>query len=477
MIRNLKGSLCIIATNLLCMAGFSAENPNVIFILADDLGYGDLGCYGQATIKTPNIDKLAEDGMRFTQAYAGSTVSAPSRCALMTGFHTGKAFIRNNGTNNDSTRISLPASSITVADIFKEQGYTTGIFGKWGLGEPESDGIPGKQGFDEFYGYLDQGLAHKYYPISAWHNTEIVNFSENANKKEGTNVAEWYFDGLKNFVKSNAKKPFFVYFATTLPHAEMRSTKSDLSQYLDKNGNSLFKEVPFTGKSNYGPTDIPFATYAAMVSQLDRQVGELVKIIEQLGLTKNTIIVFTSDNGPHKEGGYNPVIFDSNGNLRGIKRDLYEGGIRVPFIVKWPKKVKAGSVSDYTWANWDFLPTVSDILGTKAPKGIDGISALPVLKGKKQDRPTPLYWEFITPAKSFRMAVRLGKWKGVVYDLQKEMELYNMETDPMENENVAAKYPEKVSELRQAIIGTRTQSQYWPCDEVLLQNFYDGKFK
>lgn len=474
--RKLKGCLSIITTNLFCLAGFAAEKPNVIFIMADDMGYGDLGCYGQNAIKTPNIDKLAKEGMRFTQAYAGSTVSAPSRCALMTGYHTGKAVIRNNGIIADGRRINLPDSTLTVAEIFKEQGYNTGIFGKWGLGEAGSEGIPGKQGFDEFYGYLDQGLAHKYYPTSAWHNTEKVDFPENANKKEVTNIAEWYFDGLKRFVKSSAKKPFFIYYATTLPHAEMRTTKADLSQYLDKNGKSLFDEVSFAGKSNYGPTDIPFATYAAMVSQLDRHVGELVKMLEELGLSENTIIVFTSDNGPHKEGGYDPAVFNGSGNLRGIKRDLYEGGIRVPFIVKWPGQIEAGSVSDYTWASWDLLPTVCDILHTKAPAGLDGISALPILKGEKYERPTPLYWEFITPTSKFRMAVRLGKWKGVVYDLEKEMELYDMEADPLEEENVAAQYPDKVRELKTAISETRIQSEYWPCDEKLLQDFYCGRF-
>lgn len=472
----IKGSLCILATNLCCIAGISAEKPNVIFILADDLGYGDLGCYGQKTIKTPNIDKLANEGMLFTQAYAGSTVSAPSRCALMTGYHTGKAFIRNNGTLGNNIRISLPDSSITVAEIFKQKGYSTGVFGKWGLGEPGTDGIPGKQGFDEFYGFLDQGLAHKFYPESAWHNTEEVLFPENANKKEGTHIAEWYFDGLKSFIETNKKKPFFIYFATTLPHAELRAPKSDLSQYLDENGKSLYKEVPFAGKSNYGATNVPFATYAAMVSQLDRQIGELISLLEKNGISKNTIIVFTSDNGPHKEGGYDPNYFNSNGNLRGIKRDLYEGGIRVPMIVKWPKRIKAGSVSDYTWANWDFLPTVSDIIGINPPKGIDGISAYPVFKGKKTERPVPLFWEFISPTNMFRMAVRSGKWKGVVHDLQKEMELYNMETDPGEKENIADKNPEKVRELKKLIRETRTQSEFWPCDETLLQNFYNAQF-
>jgi arylsulfatase A len=463
----------LLSAQFLCLPGFAEDkNPNIIFILADDMGYGDPGCYGQKEIKTPNIDKLAGNGVRFTQAYSGSTVCAPSRCALMTGYHTGKAIIRNNGVIKGGERINLPDSSFTVAEMLKKQGYATGLFGKWGLGEPDTEGIPNRQGFDEFYGFLDQGHAHRYYVDYAWHNQEKVTFPENADNKEVTNIAEWYFKGLKDFIKTNRQKPFFIYYATTLPHAEMRSTNGDLQRYLNSKGESIFKEVPFTGKGNYRATPIPFATYAAMVSQLDRHVGEIEQMLKELGIDENTIIFFTSDNGPHKEGGYNPEVFNSNGNLKGIKRDLYEGGIRVPLIVKWPGKVKAGSESNYTWANWDFLPTVAEVIGVKAPEGIDGISALPVIKGKNIERPSPLYWEFITPTNAFRMAVRQGKWKGVVYNTDEGMQLYDLDVDPSEKNNLAKLYPEKVSELKKVIQQTRTPSKYWPVDEDKLKVFY-----
>lgn len=447
------------------------KKPNIIFILADDLGYGDLGCYGQKTILTPNIDKLANEGMRFTQAYSGSTVCAPSRCALMTGYHTGKAIIRNNGIIGTGERINLPDTSFTVAELLKSQGYVTGLFGKWGLGEPETEGIPNNQGFDEFYGFLNQGRAHQYYVDFAWHNEMKVNFPENANNKEVKNVAEWYFDKLKEFVRQNKDEPFFIYYACTLPHAEMRTTKEDLKPYLKENGESKFDEIPFKGKKLYRPTKVPYTTYAGMVSQLDRHVGELENLLKDLNLNDNTIIFFTSDNGPHKEGGYKPEVFDSNGILRGIKRDLYEGGIRVPLIVKWPGKINVGTESNYPWANWDFLPTVAELIDTDIPEGLDGVSGMPILLGKEYERTSPLYWEFLTPTKKFRMAVRKGKWKGITYSLQDKMQLYDLENDPSEETNLAEKYPDIVDELKNIIKETRTLSDYWPIDEKELEKF------
>lgn len=472
--HNLKSKMlhCLIVSNLFILIGcFGQQKPNVIFILADDLGYGDLGCYGQKIIQTPHLNKLASEGVRFTQAYAGSTVCAPSRCALMTGYHTGKGIVRNNG-EVAGERVNLPDSSVTVAKIFKKQGYATGIFGKWGLGEEGSAGVPNNQGFDEFYGLLDQGQAHRYYVDYAWHNREKVLFSENNQKKDGTNVAEWYVEKLKNFIKANKEKPFFIYFATQLPHAEMVASKKHLQKYLTSNGKSKFNEVPFPGKNLQRASDMPFATYAAMVSQLDEQVGEINTLLKDLGLEENTIILFSSDNGPHKEGGYDPEIFNSNGELRGIKRDLYEGGIRVPLIVKWPGKIPKGTTSNYTFASWDFLPTVTDLLGIQPPGGIDGVSALPALKDKNYKRPAPLYWEFITPTTSFRAAVRDGKWKGVVYGLENQMQLYDLETDPQETKNIAAQFPEKVKELKRFIKQTRVPSKYWEADATLLENFY-----
>jgi arylsulfatase A len=453
----------------------SSKKPNIIFILADDLGYGDLGCYGQKTILTPNIDKLAMEGMRFTQAYAGSTVCAPSRCALMTGYHTGKAIIRNNGVLETGERINLPDSSLTVAELLKSQGYVTGLFGKWGLGEPGTEGIPNNQGFDEFYGFLNQGRAHQYYVDYAWHNEEKVHFPENARNQEVVNVAEWYFKNLKEFIKNKKNNPFFIYYACTLPHAELRTTVEDIKPYLNDNGESKFDEIPFKGKNRYRPTNNPYATYAGMVSQLDRHVGELEELLKNLDLESNTIVFFTSDNGPHKEGGYEPEVFDSNGELRGIKRDLYEGGIRVPLIVKWPGNINQGTESNYIWANWDFLPTVADLINIDKPAGIDGVSVVPVLKGEKIERSKPLYWEFLTPARDFRMAVRDGKWKGVVYSLDDEMQLYDLEKDPSEEDDLAQQFPDKVEALKNTALKTRTPSEYWPVDENELKKFLTGK--
>jgi arylsulfatase A len=444
------------------------SKPNIIFILADDLGYGDLGCYGQEVIKTPSIDKLASDGMRFTQAYAGSTVCAPSRCVLMTGYHTGKAYIRNNGAIATGERINLPESTVTVAKILQENGYVTGLFGKWGLGEPETEGIPNKQGFSEFYGFLNQGHAHRFYVDHAWYNTEKVFFPENEQDKEVTNVAEWYFGKLKDFIRGNKDRPFFIYYATQLPHAELRAPEQDMKQYLT-NGKSIFHEIPFEGRGNYRATDMPFATYAAMVSQLDRHVSEINGLLEELGIDKNTIIIFTSDNGPHREGGYFPETFNSSGGLRGIKRDLYEGGIRVPMIVKWPRKIKAGSTSNYPWAFWDFLPTVTDLLGVKPPAGLDGVSSLPVWKGIEMDRPNPLYWEFILPNNQVRIAIRDGKWKGVIYGLQSNLQLFDLEEDPFESKNLASEHAEIVDDLKRKIREARTPSKFWPVDEVQLE--------
>lgn len=460
----------LVSMTLLVGCGESPK-PNIIFILADDLGYGDLGCYGQQVVQTPHLDQMAREGMQFTQAYAGSTVCAPSRCALMTGFHTGKAAIRNNGAVANGERVNLPDSAVTVAEILKKQGYITGLFGKWGLGEPDTEGVPNNQGFDEFYGFLNQGRAHQYYVDYAWHNREKVYFPENDQKKDGTNVAEWYFERLKAFLKENRQKPFFIYYATQLPHAELVAPEKDLKPYLTASGKSKFKEIPFPGKKVQRATEMPFATYAAMVSQLDRQVGELTNLLEELGLEKNTIVVFTSDNGPHKEGGYDPKVFNSSGGLRGIKRDLYEGGIRVPLIVKWPRKIESGTTSDYPFASWDFLPTVADLLGTKPPAGIDGVSALPALKDKKNKRPNPLYWEFITPTNSFRMAVRDGKWKGVVYGLEHNMQLYDLEADPYETKDLSSQFPEKVKDLKKIIRETRVPSEHWKVDASMMDNF------
>ncbi len=467
--------LLLAITFAACGQKESNSKPNIIVILGDDLGYGDIGCYGQKLIKTPNVDRLAAEGLRFTQGYSGSTVCAPSRCVLMTGKHTGKTFIRNNGMTKTGVRVELPADEVTVAEILSNQGYATGLFGKWGLGEHTEEGLPNNQGFDEFYGYLNQGHAHRYYVDYLWHNKEKVSLPENANGKKGTHAAEWYFDGLKKFVRSNRDKPFFVYYAPQLPHSELATTDGDLRQYLDSEGHSVFKEHSHKAVRDLASTDIPNATYAGMVSQLDRHVGEIVDLLDELGLGDNTVIIFTSDNGPAAaKAGYNPDVFYDDNRFRGIKRDLYEGGVRVPLIVKWPGKVKAGTVSDYVFASWDFLPTITDILGIESPDNIDGVSALPVLQGKDITRSNPLYWEFISPVGSFRLAVRDGKWKGVAHGLEKELQLFDLDADPLEKHNLAGQYPDKVRELKKIIVEQRVNSEHWPADSAQIARFLAG---
>ncbi len=454
------------------------DKPNIIFIYADDLGYGDLGSYGQQDIKTPNLDRMADDGMLFTQAYAGHTVCAPSRSALMTGLHTGRTQIRGNMSRATGERVPLPDTAVTVAHILAEQGYVNGLFGKWGLGEARTEGIPTRQGFHEFYGFLNQARAHGYCADMLWHNEEIVFIPQNSAMRCGLHTAEWYQQKLLDFIASNRENPFFIYYATQLPHSELRSTEQDLKPYLDQEGNSIFEEVPYYGAR--GPTDIPFATYAAMVSQLDRHVGEIMDLLEQEGLSDNTLVIFTSDNGPHRSGGYNPDYFSSSGGLRGEKRDLYEGGVRVPMIAKWPGSIEAGSVSDYLWAAWDLMPTAAVLAGAESlvPDDIDGVSAVPVFLGEEMVRPNEIYFENNGETGQEQVfgdmgvAVRSGRWKAISNaSLLDDMELYDMDKDPGETQNLASQYPEKVRELKNLVIASRTHSKHWPVDEEIWEAF------
>jgi len=419
------------------------RKPNIIFILADDLGYGDLGCYGQKVIKTPHIDRLAAEGTQFTDCYAGSTVCAPSRCCLMTGLHTGHAYVRGN------QRVPLPPEEVTVAEILKEAGYKTGIIGKWGLGEPGTTGIPNRQGFDYWFGYLNQGRAHNYYPEYLWKNEEKYFLEGNqAGEKEQYSHDLFTREAL-DFVTRHKDRPFFLYLAYTIPHAN----------------NELGRE---TGDGMEVPSYEPYADekwptpqkgHAAMITRLDHDVGKLMALLKKLGIDDDTIVFFSSDNGPHREGGAKPEFFDSNGPLRGIKRDLYEGGIRVPKIVRWPGKIKAGGVSDQVWTFWDFLPTAAEIAGTKAPSNIDGISMLPALIGKEQRSHEFLYWEF--HERGFTQAVRMGDWKAVQFVKQQRFELYNLKTDLGEKQNVADKHPDLVEKIEAYLKTARTKSDYW----------------
>jgi arylsulfatase A-like enzyme len=435
--------------------------PSIVFILADDLGYGDLGCYGQTKIKTPNLDKLAAQGMRFTDFYAGSTVCAPSRCALMTGLDTGHALIRGNA------KIALRPQDLTVAELLKKAGYHTGLIGKWGLGNENTTGVPQKKGFDEFLGYLDQTHAHDYYPEYLWRydppragkqgfDGQVV-FPQNQSGKHGLYADDQFTTSALNFVRYNQPdrlngyRPFFLYLAYTIPHANN-------------------EEGQRTGNGMQVPTNAPYSDQswpeteknkAAMITRLDADVGRLMERLQELKLEDDTIVFFTSDNGPHKEGGVDPNFFKSGGTLRGIKRDLYEGGIRVPLIVRWPGHVKPGSVSAEPFAFWDFLPTAAAVSPAKVPEPIDGISMLPTLLGQPQTNHHDfLYWEF--HERGFQQAVRMGDWKAVRLKVGAPLELYNLKSDIGEKNNVADKHSDVVAKIEAYLKTARKESDQWP---------------
>jgi arylsulfatase A-like enzyme len=440
-----------LAAVLLLLAAPQADRkPNIIFIQADDLGYGDLSCYGQQKMKTPNIDGLAADGTKYTQYYAGSTVCAPSRCALMTGLHTGHCLIRGNA------RVDLRPQDITVARVLKEAGYATGLAGKWGLGHEGSPGVPTKQGFDFFYGYLDQAHAHNYWPTFLVRNEERVklrNVVPNEGK-DGQGVASErveYSDDLihregLSFIEKNREKPFFLYLAYTLPHANNEAKNKGM-------------EIPDFGEFKDKDWPDPEKGHAAMVARLDRNVGDVLRKLKELGLDGNTIVLFTSDNGPHKEGGYDPAFFNSSGPLRGIKRDMTEGGIRVPMIVRWPGKVTAGASSDAVWCHWDLLPTAAELAGARTPPNLDGVSAAPLLLGKPAPPREYLYWEFFE--RGFDQAVRMGDWKGIRNGVDGPIQLYNLKTDLGEKSNVADQNADVVAKIESIMKSARTENEFW----------------
>ncbi len=437
-------------------AAARVERPNIIFILADDLGYGDLGCYGQQTIRTPNLDRMAAEGMIFTDAYAGSTVCAPSRCCLMTGLHTGHAWVRGNA------RVPLRPEDVTVAELLKGAGYTTGIIGKWGLGEPGTTGIPNRQGFDHWFGYLNQRHAHNYYPDYLWRNEQKVELANEvtpvgppggvATKRVQYSHDLFAADAL-GFLGENRNRPFFLYLAFTIPHANNESKPDGM-------------EVPSYGPYANEDWPNPQKGHAAMITRMDTDIGRLFARLKSLGLDDETLVLFSSDNGPHKEGGADPAFFDSNGLLRGHKRDLYEGGIRVPLIARWPGRITAGSGTNHVCAFWDVLPTCCELAGVAPPEGIDGLSFLPTLLGQpdRQRKHTYLYWEFHEQGK--KQAVRMGEWKGVRLNVAKDpdgpVELYNLATDIAEENNVADEHPDVVRQITTIMATARTPSEHWP---------------
>ncbi len=435
------------------------DKPNIIYILADDLGYGDVGCYGQQYIQTPAIDQLAAEGMRFTQHYAGSTVCAPSRSSLLTGLHTGHTFIRGNKEIQPEGQYPLEAQAITIAELLKQAGYVTGAMGKWGLGAPGSEGVPEKQGFDYFFGYNCQREAHHYYPEHLWRNDEKVMLDENKNGKKVIYSHDLIEQEAINFIKANKDTSFFLYLPFTIPHADVDVPEKWMEPYLGK-----FEEEPFTG-GHYLPQPTPKAAFAGMVSRLDASVGKIHQLVEDLAIANNTIIMFTSDNGPHVEGGAKPDFFNSSGGLRGHKRDLYEGGIRVPFIVNWEGVIQKGVTNNHISAFWDMMPTFCELAGIETPVQTDGISIVPTITGLNEQKLHPyLYWEF--HEQGGKQAVRMGKWKGVKLNVfenpEGSIELFDLENDSSEKNDIASKHPEVVTELDKILHKAHSESEVFP---------------
>ena len=477
--------VCFLLSNCTNKKENEQTKPNIIFILADDLGYGDLGCYGQQKIETPNIDALAKSGIRFTDHYAGAPVCAPSRCVLLTGKNMGHAYIRGNDEWRERGEVwdyakavedpnlegqrPLPKNTITIASLLQSAGYKTGMIGKWGLGAPLSEGIPNNLGFDFFYGYNCQRQAHTYYPKFLWKNREKVwldndlvvpgtKLDKGADPYDEASYARYtlkeYSPALMhaealNFIRENKDHPFFFYYASTIPHAALQAPKKWVDHYVEKFGD----EEPYDGNQGYFPCRYPKATYAAMISYLDNQVGELIAELKELGIYENTIVIFSSDNGPTYNGGTNSPWFDSGGPFKSEygwgKGFVHEGGIRIPMIFTWPAKVNRDRKSSYISAFYDVMPTLCDIVGINTPADADGKSMLPVILDNDEKINNPhYYWEF--PEYDGQQAVRMGKWKGIRKDIRKgnmKIELYNLEEDIQELNDVATEQPEIIQQM------------------------------
>jgi arylsulfatase A len=433
----------------LSVTSFATEKPNVIFILADDLGYADVGFHGQKYIKTPHIDKMRSEGMSFSQHYSGSTVCAPSRSCLMTGQHTGHTRVRGNGPGH-----LLPEDK-TVAEIMKGAGYKTACIGKWGLGSYEDEGNPNKKGFDHFFGYISQSRAHHYYQDYLWRNGEKIMYPDNPKKRDHY-AHDLFTNEAFEFIKTNKENPFFLYLAYTIPHVDLDVPEESIKPYYH-----LPEKGPYKG-GHYRSCKKPRATFAGMVSHLDRDVGRILALLKELKIAKNTLVIFSSDNGPTSAGGADPDFFNGNGDFRGIKRDLYEGGVRVPFVAWWPGKIKENSTSEHISAFWDLMPTCAELAGVDCPSQSDGVSYLSKLLGKdeSQKKHKYLYWEFFE--RGGKQAIRQGNYKGVRLNLLKNinapLELYDLSKDPGEKNNIASKYPEVAAELLKTMKNARTES-------------------
>ncbi len=464
-------ALILVAAVSMSSAAFAAPapaKPNLIFILADDLGYGELGCFGAKQIATPNLDRMAAEGMKFTQFYAGSTVCAPSRSVLMTGLHTGHTRVRGNAGKQNRAPQNLRAEDVVLPEVLHQAGYATALIGKWGIGHEGSDGLPNKKGFDYFYGYLDQVHAHNPYPEFIVRNgthvalrNKTVRGSGGPGEEDGAGVAEQPLDYVPDLMTNEAlawveqqkEKPFFLYWALVCPHANNEGTKLGRGQEVPDLGG--YQDKSWTG---------PNAGHGAVISRLDADVGRLFALLKKLGLDENTLVVFSSDNGPHKEGGNDPEFFDSNGPVRGIKRDLTDGGIRVPTIARWPGKIPTGATN--TNALWfaDIFPTFAELGGAKAPEKIDGVSFAKSLRGMRIAWPgaRTFYWEF--HERGFSQAVLMdGRWKAMrLKGLDGAIELYDLQTDLGETKNLAAEKPELAERARELFSSERTDSPDWP---------------
>jgi arylsulfatase A len=437
--------------------GATASRPNIVVIQADDLGYGDLSAYGQAQFQTPSIDRLATEGMRFTQYYAGSTVCAPSRAALMTGLHTGHASIRGND------EFPLREEDVTIAMALREAGYRTAVMGKWGLGRPGTTGQPDKKGFEYAFGFLDHRHAHRQFTDHLYRNNQRIE----------TDVEHDYVNDLFSreaaaFIEKADARPFFLYLNYTVPHAELRVPDDSLAPMRGK-----FPETPYVNPAAdakaTGPDDTslgyrsqptPKAAFAAMITRMDRDIGGLMDVVHQRGLDARTLVLFISDNGPHQEGGAEPTFFKSSGGLRGIKRDLYEGGIRVPMIARWLETIPGGRVSAHPRAHWDIFPTLAELAGAEVPSNLDGLSMTRALRGEPQPTHDYFYWEF--HERGFQQAVRMGAWKAIRLKNDEPLELYNLDTDPFERHDVAPAQTDVVRKIETYLRTARTENPLWP---------------
>ncbi len=473
----------------------SAERkPNVIFILADDLGYKELGSYGQRKINTPHLDQLAKEGMRFTRNYSGSPVCAPSRCVLLTGKHPGHAFVRNNGEVEPEGQRPIPAEEFTLAEMFKREGYATGAFGKWGLGSPGSEGDPMNQGFDRFFGYNCQRHAHSYYPDYLWSDRRKVALKNEPPVPGHASMAQGApfhdpksYDRFKgqeyapdlinrealNFIKENKDNPFFLYYPTIIPHLALHVPDEELKPYLELGWN----DPPFTKAKGYGytPHFTPRAAYAAMITRMDRYVGKVMKLLDDLELTQNTLVVFTSDNGAtHLKDEVDYEFFDSVGEFRGLKGSLYEGGVRVPLLVKWPSKIKAGQVTDKMTGFEDWIVTLHDLVGSgnSLDHRHDGLNLAPHLLGNASPKRSFLYREF--SGYGGQQAVWMGKWKGIRQKMLRKgknhdplrIELYDLSVDESESQDLASKHPEIVERIKKIMEREHVPSKEFPISAI-----------